>query len=694
MEHDRLPIRRLVLLAASLAAIACGLLPGVAAAAPLSAGPTSLLFGAETVGAVSASKTVTISNPDPGAAQILGVSVTGPGSGSFSITGDGCSGKTLEQGEACAIEAAFAPTAGGPATAGLQVAVEGEPTIELAISGTGQTRKLSTPASAAFPTTSIGGASTEKIALKNESEAGVNVNQVKVEGVDTGDFAIEGGNCVGFISPGMGCELTVRFSPTASGPREALLRVSTDAIPSDYVTALTGEGATPELTFEPGQYDFGLVEVRSGGPRANLTLRNSGAAAVQLSNLQITGPGAGEFWIPGSGCWGTTLAAGASCTVEVQFNANEEGGFTAALSVDVGATTFQAPLTARAERPKVEVSPAPLAFGPTTAGARQVKELTLTNTGNLPVGFFIALVSGGDISSFHLLEESCTSNLFSGSPRIIEPGGSCMAKVAFEPTDAGAKAATLSFFGSGEGALQVPVEGEAVAPQLSLAPGARGFGAVGVGTAGPVQSFELRNESGDAQTIDSATLTGPDLGEFQIRSDDCSEMTLDPGATCAVAVRFAPQSSGPKTATLRLRGTGGTMVAGLSGEGTATPPVAATYTKSEATRGHVALDLLPRPRPAAGGVTIGRARCVASTPCELRLSGLAFGHLTTQSGPTARVHGLPISRFRLAPGASAVVTTDLPQGFHSYSAGARLRVSLRWRTGSARGASGHSYRLG
>src|SRR5262249_3725973 len=161
------------------------------------------------------------------------------------------------------------------------------------------------PATTSFSTTSVGGISTMQIPLKNPSEAGINVGEVKIEGVDSGDFRIEGGNCVGFIGPGMGCELTVRFSPAATGMREALLRVSSDAIPSEYITELSGEGAAPEVAFEPAGHDFGLVEVHSGGPRTNFTLRNTGAASVALSNLEISGPGAGEFWISGSGCWGT-----------------------------------------------------------------------------------------------------------------------------------------------------------------------------------------------------------------------------------------------------------------------------------------------------------------------------------------------------------------------------------------------------
>jgi hypothetical protein len=544
---------------------------------------------------------------------------------------------------------------------------------------------LTIAAPASFATTSIGAASTQQISLKNESGAGVNVNEVGFEGVDPGDFGIEGNNCVGFIGPSMVCTLTVRFSPGAGGLREARLRVVTDGTPAEYLTELSGEGATPELTLEPGGHDFGLVEVRSNSPRTNFTVRNSGSASVQTGNLEISGPDANEFFIPNSNCWGTTLEPGATCQVEVQFNANEEGSFAAAVSIRADNVGFTAPLAGRAERPKVEASPTPLVFEPTSVGSSRTREVTLTNVGNLPVGFFIAIVSGGDQSSFHMLEETCTSNLFAGSPRMVEPGASCVAKVEFEPTAVGATAATLSFFGAGEGALQVPVEGTGVAPRLSLSPTARDFGSVAVGSAGPTQTFALRNESLDPQTIDSATLAGADLGDFQLRSDECSETVLAPGAACAVAVRFDPGSSGPKTATLRLRGTGGTTVARLDGEGTGAVVSAATAGGSK--HGHVVLSLLRKPRAAAGKVSLGRARCESSAPCTIRLNGLASGRLATGAGPRPALRPLTVTHLRLAPGASVALTAALPAELRGSIADARVTVVVHWRTGPQHGAA-------
>lgn len=690
MDCHPFSIRRLLPTLAALALLACGILAAPATAAPAGASPSSVTFPQETVGRTTPAQTVTISDPDPGDVHIVAVAIGGANPGDFAISGETCAAADLLQGEACAVEVTFAPQAGGSREATVVLSIEGELPVIVPLAGTGQTRNLTVPGSTAFPTTTVGGMATENVLLKNTSEAGVNVNEVKFEGADSGDFSLAGSNCGGYIGTGMSCELSVRFTPGASGTREALLRVSTDATPADYVTELSGEGAAPEIAFEPGDYDFGLVEVRSGSPRAGFNVRNDGATSVQLSNLEITGPGANEFWIPGSGCWGTNLAPGATCWIEVQFNANEEGSFAAALSVQAGTVVFQAPLSARAERPQVAVSPAPLAFGPTAVGSRQVSEVTLANTGHLPVAFYIAIVSGGDVASFHLVEETCTSDVFAGRPRIFEPGESCRAKIAFEPTEVGAKHATISIFGGGEGALQFSVEGTAVAAQLSLTPAAHDFGAVAVGATGPVHTFELSNESAEPQTIDSATLAGANVGDFQLRADGCSETVVAPGASCSVAVRFAPESSGAKTATLRLRTPGGTTVGRLSGEGAA---AGAAGAEAAASRGWVSLSLRSHPRAAGGKVTIGRARCESTEPCTLRIGGLASGRIATGAGLRPSFRGVTPTRVTLAPGTSAAIATALPHEFRADAAGARLSVALQWRTGAQHGGARRNFLL-
>ena len=95
-----------------------------------------------------------------------------------------------------------------------------------------------------------------------------------------------------------------------------------------------------------------------------------------------------------------------------------------------------------------------------------------------------------------------------------------------------------------------------------------------------------RNSSSDPQTITatnpgqveitlgSFTIGGEHAQDFEIASNECSGETLGPGARCFVGVRFAPSTSGGRSATLRLddAGTGSEATVPLSGTAVS-PPV-------------------------------------------------------------------------------------------------------------------------
>ena len=61
---------------------------------------------------------------------------------------------------------------------------------------------------------------------------------------------------------------------------------------------------------------------------------------------------------------------------------------------------------------------------------------------------------------------------------------------------------------------------------------------------------------------------GTDAADFAIVTDGCSGMALAPRASCAVDVRFTPQTAGPKNAALFLGATpGGIVGVTLAGTG-------------------------------------------------------------------------------------------------------------------------------
>lgn len=228
------------------------------------------------------------------------------------------------------------------------------------------------------------------------------------------------------------------------------------AIPA-LASAAPAEGeepAAPQLAFEPGSYDFGLHEANRENSQTNFQLRNTGSVAAPVFSLEIVGSGSGAFWIGNSDCFGRTLEPGETCSVQVGFNPYAVAPFAAQLRVNsAGGTSFSAELSGEGGRPELTAATNPTNFGsvPVESGG-VTKTIDVTNEGNMPGGAFIAIISGGAVGSFHLLDENCT-----GTP--LSPEATCNLQVSFDPISTGAKTARLFLVGDGDGGTQITLTG-------------------------------------------------------------------------------------------------------------------------------------------------------------------------------------------------------------------------------------------
>jgi hypothetical protein len=103
----------------------------------------------------------------------------------------------------------------------------------------------------------------------------------------------------------------------------------------------------------------------------------------------------------------------------------------------------------------------------------------------------------------------------------------------------------------------------------TISPTSHDFGNLNPGMISPVQTFTLTNSTADSLTP-SASLSGSNLTEFQIRNDNCSGKAITPSGTCTVDVIFSPVSYGPKAATLAMVAGTSSVSASLTGTGGAT----------------------------------------------------------------------------------------------------------------------------
>jgi hypothetical protein len=267
---------------------------------------------------------------------------------------------------------------------------------------------------------------------------------------------------------------------------------------------------------------------------------------VDLSSVQITGTNAADFSLVTNGCTG---ALSASCTVSVQFAPSTVGLRTANLVVasDAATGTLTIPLSGftQAAGTTVSQSNVSLNFGAETLNAQNTLTVTLTN----PSG--TAVITGANASDFVIAANGCVGTVT----------GSCNVTVAFTPSGAGARSATLQI---GEQTVALSGTGQVVNELLSASTASL---TIGTQTATLVQ---ISNTGSSAVAISGLAVSGTNAADFQVVSGSGSCGTaLAAGASCNVYVQFTPAATGAESATLTVANSApsGTVVVGLSGTG-------------------------------------------------------------------------------------------------------------------------------
>lgn len=153
---------------------------------------------------------------------------------------------------------------------------------------------------------------------------------------------------------------------------------------------------------------------------------------------------------------------------------------------------------------------------------------------------------------------------------------------SFVPTEAerGKTLRVVVSFTDNHGTLEALASGSTnavPAPIALVTPGSLAFGSIPVGNNSTSQTITVTNSGNATLTVSGASISP--LGQFSVVSSDC--LTVVPGASCTIDVRFTPTSIGLKNATIGIIHdglNGSPSNVSLSGTGTApaTAPSAPT----------------------------------------------------------------------------------------------------------------------
>jgi hypothetical protein len=256
---------------------------------------------------------------------ITSIGITGTDSRDFAMT-KSC-GTSVAAGGSCDIFVTFRPSASGTRTAAVSITDDAPKSPQsLPLTGVGVLPALTlSPTSLTFPTQVVYTTSAAQVVtVKNP---GFGVSTLKSITV-TGPFGLTK-SCGPYVNPGGGCTFSVTFKPKNIGALTGSLTVTDNSTTSPHKVTLAGTGTYIKLA--PASINFGSQPEGTKSLPIQITLTNEGTVGVDITSIAITGAHAADF--AQTNTCGTSVAAGASCFINVTFTPSGTGAPTAQVSI-------------------------------------------------------------------------------------------------------------------------------------------------------------------------------------------------------------------------------------------------------------------------------------------------------------------------------------------------------------------------
>ena len=403
---------------------------------------------------------------------------------------------------------------------------------------------------------------------------------------------------------------------------------------SDAFAAEIGESPAlmPSVYFNVGRVNFNAVG--SGGGSQPVVVVNGGEANLHILDVAVSGPNASDFSLSNtSSCLAQPIAPGPAvlCSFDVVFAPTSSGPESAVVLVtdDAPGSPQELEITGNGTAALVTASPGTLSFGNQPENVQsQPQEITVANLGGQPVTISAIVPGGADTGEFILAPGGGQNSPPCSLSAAVPPAGQCVLKVIFDPNALRTFNAQIQF---GETAGQntslqqtVTLTGVGVpaAPIAGLTQSSLTFGSQSVGAASGSQTVTMTNVGSAPLNISQVALSGPNASDFAMvppaSGTPCPSggTTLALQASCNVAVQFAPQTAGAKSAMLVFTDNAapGSQQVALSGTAVAaaslqvSPPSLAFGAQSESTTSAPLSITIANSGGSAvqvGGITIG-----------------------------------------------------------------------------------------
>jgi hypothetical protein len=282
-----------------------------------------------------------------------------------------------------------------------------------------------TPFSLDYGTQGLGTSSaSQTVLLRNMGSVALNITSITAS---TG-FA-QTNNCGSSVPAAGDCTLSVTFAPNAVGSGSGSISIVDNAAGSPHVISLSGTATGAVAALSPASLTFTALPIGTASAQQTVTLSNSGNESLSISSIQVSGD-----YSETNNC-GTSLAASASCQVQVTFTPSATGVRTGVLTFNDGALNSPQTLTLTGTGETAQgitLSASTLTFaGQALDSTSSGQALTVTNHATTAV-----TVSSVSVTGNFSQTNNCSS--------VAANGGTCSVTVKFAPSASGASTGTLT----------------------------------------------------------------------------------------------------------------------------------------------------------------------------------------------------------------------------------------------------------
>jgi MYXO-CTERM domain-containing protein len=377
--------------------------------------------------------------------------------------------------------------------------------------------------------------------LTNTGSGPLTVTALRVTGADASTFLHTVPSLPHTLQPQGSLDVPVVFTPNAERSFSAQFVVESDDPRMPAVSVpMTGSGVPVRVTVSAASLDFGNQLIHRASAPRTVRVTNGSDGNVTLTALSLES-GSSQFSlalmeVP------VVLAPGQHQDVTVTFTPRTEAGVAAVLKLTFAELPrpLEVSLRGTGILTVLSIQPSPLSFGTVRTGSpKQELPLTLTNVSNEPI-----VLAAPQVKS--RTGEPFTYDAASVQGRTINPGGTLIVQVGYQPVNETLSETTLTFGTTTPPlpqAAEARLTGRATGSFVSVDTERVDFGLVDLGAPVEPKTVTLTNRSDQPRQV-VAKLRDVEGSPYTLQTSALAN-PIPAGGTATLTVSFAPTKAGP-----------------------------------------------------------------------------------------------------------------------------------------------------